>query len=126
MKKLLCICLALVLLPIPAYSLAEAMQDDPAPGSAYTWEYLVSIGGTAAAVLLIVQYLKNYLDKLIHIHTRLVVLALSIAIQIGSNAVLHGLNWPDVPLMILNGFIAATSAMGMYEVTFAKGDRIDG
>ncbi len=92
----------------------------PGPDGAYSWAYLASIGGTAAAVLLIVQYLKGYLDKLVHIHTRLVVLALSIVIQIGSKAVLHGLNWPDVPLLILNGFVAATSAMGMYEVTFAK------
>ncbi len=122
MTKAISLLLALALLIVPVCGMAEVLREEPAPGpdGAYSWAYLASIGGTAAAVLLIVQYLKGYLDKLVHIHTRLVVLALSIVIQIGSKAVLHGLNWPDVPLLILNGFVAATSAMGMYEVTFAK------
>jgi len=118
MKKAGCMLMAMAMLMVPAVCLAEGEE-----AGAYTWDYLISVGGTAAAVLLIVQYLKELLDKIAHIPTRLVVLVLAIGIQIGSNAVLHGLNWPDVPLMILNGFVAATSAMGMYEVTFANGDR---
>jgi len=117
MKKRM-ILAALLCLALPLAALAE----EPPADKAYTWEYLASIGGTAAAVLLIVQYIKRGLDKVRHIPTRAVVLVLAVGLQLGSAAVLHGLNWPDVPLLVLNGFVAATSAMGMYEVTFAKGD----
>ncbi|MBS7299449.1 MAG: hypothetical protein KIG71_00310 [Eubacteriales bacterium] len=52
--------------------------------------------------------------------TRLVVLLLCLLLMVGSRAAQGALALQDVPIVLLNAVIAATSAMGMYQVTFAK------
>lgn len=124
MKTLLLTLLAALLLTLAALpAAAEAASSAPDENGAlapYTWEGLATMAGATAAVLLIVQYTKTWLDMLVHIPTRAIVLVLSAAILIGANAALYGISWMDIPPLLLNAVLVATSAMGAYEVTFAK------
>lgn len=106
----------MLLMALPALGeSAVAVEDKP-----YTWDGLATMAGATAAVLLIVQYTKTWLDKLTHIPTRAVVLVLSITIYVGANAALGGITWLDLPPLVLSGVMVAASAMGAYEVTFAR------
>ena len=89
---------------------------------AYTWTSLATIAGTVAATLLIVQYIKAPLDMVWKIPTRLLVIAISFVILLLAQLFTAGLTWPDIPLILLNSFVAALATMGAYEQTFAKKD----
>ena len=87
----------------------------------YTWEHLTTLAGASAATLLVVQYVKLPLENA-RIPTRLVTLGVAFAIMICAHAFGGGLRLGDVPLIALNSFMAALSAMGAYEHTFRQGD----
>lgn len=75
--------------------------------------------GAAGSTLMIVQYVKPMLPKL---DTRLMVLILAVLLtQIAAIWVGEG-GWASHLIALINGFSAATSAMGAYEVTFKKSD----
>lgn len=82
----------------------------------YTWNALGTGTGCSAAVLLITQYIKDYMPE--WLPTRLLVLALSFAMLLGawlcSDAVCV---WSDVPLIAVNSFTVALTAMGAYETS---------
>lgn len=103
-----------------APALAEAGAETTQAG--YDWADLGTVAGAAAAVLLIVQYTKKALDKFKKFPTRLYVYILSLAILACARLLGGGLNWRDVPLLALNAVVAATSAMGAYEMAYRKGD----
>jgi len=87
----------------------------------YTWQVLGTGAGGAAAVLLITQYAKMPLDKVWKIPTRLLVFLLSAVIVTGAHLYYDGaLGWQDVLLLLVNAVIVALTAMGGYEMTFAK------
>jgi hypothetical protein len=91
-----------------------------AAGQPYTWDSLATIGGATTATLLIVQYVKAPLDRWHHIPTRLITLIVAFAILSVARAYTVGLEWLDVPLILVNSFVVALAAMGAYEVSFAK------
>jgi membrane protein required for beta-lactamase induction len=80
---------------------------------------LGTVAGAAAITLVIVQYIKPLLPK---IDTRLMVLVIALLLtQVA--AIFTGAGDLQVHLLaVLNAFVAATSAMGAYEVTLRKGD----
>ena len=110
--------MTLLLLCAPALCEAALPEDDAQP--VYTWAYVGTTAGAAAAAALITQYTKEWLDRLRHVPTRLVVLLLCLLFMVGSRAAQGALALQDLPIVLLNAVIAATSAMGMYQVTFAK------
>lgn len=86
----------------------------------YTWSALGTGAGCSAAVLLITQYLKDYMPK--WLPTRLTVLALSFALLIGAWFCGGGArSWGDVPLIAVNSFTVALTAMGAYETALKGG-----
>lgn len=89
----------------------------------FDWAAILTTSGATAAVLLIVQYLKVPLDRVWKIPTRVFVLALSFVVMLAAKGFTGGLAWADVPLLALNAFVVALTAMGAYENSFAKGDR---
>ena len=101
-------------------STAARAEEAGAVGQPYTWDSLATIGGATSATLLIVQYIKAPLDRWHHIPTRLVTLIVAFAILTIARAYTVGLNWLDLPLILLNAFVVALAAMGAYEVSFAK------
>lgn len=86
----------------------------------FTWQHLATIGGAAALTLLVVQFIKAPLDKVWKIPTRFLAYIIALVTMLAATALTTGLNIDSVLLAVVNAILAATSAYGMYEVTFAK------
>ena len=117
----------LVLFLLPAAAMAEALVEvatevvaSEIPTTPMTWEQLATIAGAATATLLIVQLLKLPLDKVWKIPTRIIVFLISAIVMLLATYFTQGLSWNTALLTILNAVIAALTAMGAYELTFAK------
>ena len=137
MKKILSI-LILVLMAIciivaPIVAMAEANETDvpeadvgntatdiEVPAEPFTWQYLVTITGAAAFTLLVVQFLKAPLDKVWKIPTRVFAYIIALVVMLVATAFTSGLTVDSVLLVAANAFLAAMSAYGAYELTFAK------
>lgn len=115
MKKFLLV--SLMLLLVPTIALAEGEVTEP-----FTWEYLVTVAGASAFTLLVVQFLKLPLDKVWKIPTRLLVYVIALLVMVVATVFTTGLTWQNALLAFCNAFIAALTAMGAYEMTFAKKD----
>ena len=131
MKKTLMILVALILILLIVPVMAEAVDtgpisadEVPAEPTGYSWAALATIIGATGATLLIVQYIKLPIDKLWKIPTRAIVYGISLVIVTSAQAFTKGLRVADVPLLILNAYLVATSAMGTYEITFARKDAL--
>jgi len=83
-----------------------------------TWTTLGTLAGATAAVLLITQYVKPFLQK---IDTRIIALILSVIILVAVTIIAKG-KPEDYGIAILNSFIVASASMGAYEVSFKKTD----
>ena len=119
--------LLFVLFLLPAMAIAEALVEvatevvaSEIPTQPVTWEQLATIGGAAMATLLIVQLLKLPLDKVWKIPTRIVVFFISFVVLLLATYFTQGLTWNTALLTVINAVIVALTAMGAYELTFAK------
>ncbi len=96
----------------------------------FTWELLGTFAGAVLAVTLLVQLLKLPIDKVVmklfgkdcRIPTRLIVYIMALAIVVAVEAAKGTLTWPSLGLCVLNAALVTISAMGAYELTFAKTD----
>ena len=134
MKKLLSLVLlllAVTLFAFPVSALAEDTADATTgitaseagtPAEPFTWQYLASIAGAAAFTLLVVQFLKAPLDKIWKIPTRVFAYIIALLTMLVATAFTTGLDIQTARLAVVNAFIAALTAYGAYEVTFAKLD----
>ena len=83
------------------------------------WDYLSTFTGVVSVVCLIVQFTKQYVDKLpFHIPTQLysyivsvIVIMLAEVFETGGN----GLKLSEAILAFLNGFIVSVASNGSYE-----------
>ena len=112
---------------LPAVAMSEALVEvateviaSEIPTSPVTWEQLATIGGAAMATMLIVQLLKLPLDKVWKIPTRIIVFVISFVVLILATYFTKGLDWNTALLTVINAVIVALTAMGGYEMTFAK------
>ena len=119
--------LFLFLLLFPAACLADALVEvatevvaSEIPTNPVTWEQLATIGGAAMATMLIVQLLKLPLDKVWKIPTRIIVFLIAFIVLILATYFTEGLTADTALLTIINAVIVALTAMGGYELTFAK------
>ena len=126
MKKRISLFLLFLLL-VPVAAMAEALVEvatevvaSEIPTQPVTWEQLATIGGAAMATLLIVQLLKLPLDKVWKIPTRIIVFVISFIVLILATYFTQGLTWNTALLTAINAVIVALTAMGAYEMTFAK------
>ena len=118
MKKLftpLMLTLFLVLAAVPVMALAAATPTEP-----LTWAYLATIAGAATFTLLVVQLFKVPLDKVWKIPTRVFVYIVCLATMLLATAFTTGLTIENAALAALNAVLATFTAMGEYEITFAK------
>lgn len=118
--------LALVGLTLMAFAIffPILVQAESTPGvdQPYDWLRLLTMPGAVAATLLIVQYFKMPLDSVKKIPTRWVVLIIAFGVlALAKAATDGGIALMDWPLLAINTFLVASSAMGTYELTFAKG-----
>lgn len=134
MKKLLSLVLLLLAVTLLAFTVS-ALAEDTAdattgitasdagmPAEPFTWQYLASIAGAAAFTLLVVQFLKAPLDKIWKIPTRVFAYIIALLTMLVATAFTTGLDIQTALLAVVNAFIAALTAYGAYEVTFAKLD----
>ena len=134
MKKLLSLVLlllAVTLFAFPVSALAEDTADATTgitaseagtPAEPFTWQYLASIAGAAAFTVLVVQFLKAPLDKIWILPTRVFAYIIALLTMLVATAFTTGLDIQTALLAVVNAFIAALTAYGAYEVTFAKLD----
>ena len=125
MKKALFLIGALLLFPVLA--VAEALEEvaievvaSELPTQPVTWAQLATISGAAMATMLIVQLLKLPLDKVWKIPTRIIVFLIAAIILCLATYFTQGLSWNTALLTVINAVIVALTAMGGYELTFAK------
>ena len=125
MKKALFLIGALLL--FPALAVAEALEEvaievvaSELPTQPVTWAQLATIGGAAMATMLIVQLLKLPIDKVWKIPTRIIVFLIAAIILCLATYFTQGLTWNTALLTVINAVIVALTAMGGYELTFAK------
>lgn len=135
MKKFLTLILGIMLIMacmLPYIAIAET--EDPATVDApvvvdapnidvsepFTWSYLATIAGAAALTLLVVQFIKAPLDKVWKVPTRFLAYIIALATMLVATALTTGLNVDNALLAAVNALLAAMSAYGMYEITFAK------
>ena len=127
MKKLIT-CVLILLFLLPAAALAEEIAaevvaevvESELPTQPVSWGQLATISGCAMMTMLIVQLCKMPLDKIWKIPTRFVVFFISLVIMLLATYFTNGLNGSTALLTVFNAVIAALTAMGGYEITFAK------
>jgi hypothetical protein len=114
-----------------------AYAADSSPGTAivpteyFTWEYLGSLAGAVAVIVLLIQFMKMPLDNLViklfgneaRLPTRLAVWLLAVIILITASYFTGNLTVNTAILALFNAILVAWTAMGAYEATFAKIER---
>ena len=127
MKKIIsCLILLMVLFPFAVFAEAEIAEvvaevvESELPTQPVTWDQLATIAGAAMATMLIVQLLKLPLDKVWKIPTRIIVFLIALIIMLLATYFTQGLTVSNALLTVFNAVIAALTAMGGYELTFAK------
>ena len=126
MKKVVYFILFVLILPVAAFAeeaiieVAASVVESELPTNPFSWEQLATIAGAALATMLIVQLLKLPLDKVWKIPTRIIVFLIAAAVMLLATYFTQGLSWNTALLTLLNAVIAALTAMGGYEMTFAK------
>lgn len=129
MKKLL-LCVILFVMILPCFAIAEEVAVEVAasvveseiPTQPFSWEQLATIAGAALATMLIVQLLKLPLDRVWKIPTRIIVFLIAAVVMLLATYFTQGLTWNTALLTLMNAVVAALTAMGGYELTFAKLD----
>lgn len=128
MKKLLFLLVLVMVFPAVAIAeevaveIAASVVESEIPTQPFSWEQLATIAGAALATMLIVQLLKLPLDKVWKIPTRIIVFLIAAVVMLLATYFTQGLTWNTALLTILNAVVAALTAMGGYELTFAKLD----
>lgn len=120
MKKVFWFVVALMLCCV---AVASAETVLPTANEPMTWAYLGTIAGAAAFTLLVVQFTKAPLDKVWKIPTRVFAYMISLATMLVATAFTTGLTVDTALLTVCNAFLAALTAYGAYELTFAKVDK---
>ena len=125
MRKFILMLVCLIF--FPALVFAEALVEvatevvaSEIPTQPVSWSQLATIGGAAMATMLIVQLLKLPLDKVWKIPTRIIVFVIAFVVLILATYFTQGLSWNTALLTVINAVIVALTAMGGYELTFAK------
>ena len=126
MKHLVRIFLVILFL-VPGLAIAEELAEvaveivaSEIPTQPVTWAQLATIGGASMATMLIVQLLKLPLDKVWKIPTRIIVFVIAFIVLILATYFTTGLDANTALLTVINAVIVALTAMGGYELTFAK------
>lgn len=127
MKKIFAILMAMLLVistgviavaesPATA-STADAIAEATEP---LTWDYLVTVGGCAVFVMIVVQMTKAQLDKLIRIPTAWYAYILAVITMLLATAFTAGLSVSGAVLTLFNGWIVAATASRTYDALAGK------
>lgn len=115
-------CVLLIAAPFVSAAMAEEATE-PAPvqlSEMLTWEYLATVTGAAAVVMLIVQISKGWLDRVWKIPTTLYAYMLAVVTMLVATAFTSGLTVSSALLTLWNGWIVAATAAKSYDVMAGK------
>lgn len=125
-KIFACLLLLIVLFPVAVFAEAEVAEivaevvESELPTQPVSWDQLATIGGCAMMTMFIVQLIKAPVDKVWKIPTRIIVFLISLLIMLLATYFTQGLTVSNALLTVFNSVIAALTAMGAYELSFAK------
>lgn len=126
MKKIFALLMVLMMILAPVCAVAEptesVVEGDAAapPVESLSWEYLATVTGAAAIVMVIVQLTKGLLDKVWKIPTTLYAYVLAVATMLVATAFTTGLTVSAGLLTLFNGWIVAATAAKSYDVMAGK------
>ena len=80
---------------------------------------------SALFTLLVVQFVKEPLDRFVKLPTAFVAYLVALVTLIVATWMTKGMDAQELLLCLFNALLAATSAMGMYEKTFAKANKTE-
>ena len=123
--KIAALVAALTLMVLPVVACAEAVLTETQTVEPFTWQYLATIAGSSAFTLLVVQFLKAPLDTVWKIPTRAFAYGVSLAVMLVATAFTTGITPNSALLSVVNAFLSALTAMGAYEMTFAKTEKTE-
>ena len=106
----------MVVLPVCAFAEGTGVAEG------YDWTMLGSVAGAAAFTLVVVQYVKAPLDKVWKIPTRVLAYLVALIVMLAAQAFTVGLTPEGIGIVIVNAWLAGSTAIGTYESTFAKSD----
>jgi hypothetical protein len=107
--------------PVEDTAPVEVAPADPGgETSPYTWGYLVTVPGSAAFALVVIQLIKAPLDKICKVPTRAVVYVICLVSMAAGTYFTIGFSASALGLIPVNAALAALMAMGAYDVTFKK------
>lgn len=117
--------LVLVLLVVALYANPAMAEEVTEPATVQlsemlTWEYLATVTGAAAVVMLIVQISKGWLDRVWKIPTTLYAYMLAVVTMLVATAFTSGLTVSSALLTLWNGWIVAATAAKSYDVMAGK------
>lgn len=126
MKKIFVFLMVVLMMLMPAIAIAEvpavesivdAIAEVTAP---LTWEYLATVGGCAAVVLIIVQLTKEWLDRRLKIPTAWYAYIWAVIIMLLATAFTTGLSASNALLTLFNGWIVAATAGRTFDAMYRK------
>ena len=87
--------------------------------SLFSWSTLSTVGGAAAFVLMITQFFRSGIKKLVKVPMHFFMLVVSFLTLLGAHILGPGesVRLADIPMLIGNSFVVATSAYGTYHTT---------
>ena len=126
MKKIFAVLLCMLLILMPTLAIAEPATPAAtgeivtSPTEPLTWDYLVTVGGCAVFVLIVVQMTKEWMDKLIKIPTAWYAYILAVITMLLATAFTSGLSISAGVLTLFNGWIVAATASRTYDAMAGK------
>lgn len=126
MKKIFALLMVLMMILVPVCAISEpaepVVEGEAAapPAEPFTWEYLATVTGAAAIVMIIVQLTKGLLDKVWKIPTTLYAYVLAVVTMLVATAFTTGLTVSAGLLTLFNGWIVAATAAKSYDVMAGK------
>ena len=81
----------------------------------FTWEYIATFAGCMACTGVITQFIKNWLDSLVHIPTQLLAYLVALVVLLAAQAFTGALTASMAALDLLNAVLIAAAASGTYD-----------
>lgn len=126
MKKIFVLLMVLMMILAPTCAIAEPVEQVVSgdvvtpPVESLSWDYLATVTGAAAIVMIVVQLTKGLLDKVWKVPTTLYAYVLAVITMLAATAFTGGLTVSSALLTLFNGWIVAATAAKSYDVMSGK------
>lgn len=81
----------------------------------FSWEYLLTFAGCMACTGVVTQFVKGWLDKLVHIPTQAVAYVVALVVLLAAQFFTGQITPSMAALDLINGVIVAAATSGAYD-----------